>query len=354
VIRTVQFAFGISICAFANFNFAHSDSQISANRSKQLTGINIAGAEFGGDHVPGVHGQHYIYPNTNSIDYFAAKGMNIVRLPVLWERFQHEIAGDLDETEMQRVDAVVNYATAKRIKVIIDIHNYARYRKAVIGTKELPQSALGALWRQIAARYKGNDFVVFGLMNEPIGLRTETWLEAANIAIADIRRTGAKNLILVPGNGWSSARDWMSSHYGTPNSQIMMNIVDPDNNFVFEVHQYFDRDFTGTRDDCQSPDIGVASLKAFTIWARENRKRGFLGEFGVGSNPTCLETLNRVLEFMAENSDVWLGWTYWAAGPWWPKDYYTNIEPLDGQERPQMSILEKYIRHDGSLREVSK
>jgi endoglucanase len=354
VIRIFQFGFSIGILAFANLDFAHSDSLISTNRSIQLTGVNIAGADFGSDHFPGVHGQHYIYPSPSTLDYFAAKGMNIIRLPVRWERLQHQIEAALNEAEMQRVDAVVNYATARKLKVIIDIHNYAKYRNAAVGTRGLPPSALGDLWRQIAARYKDNDFVVFGLMNEPTGLPTETWLEAANIAIADIRRTGAKNLILVPGNGWSSARDWMSSKYGTPNSQIMMNIVDPGDNFEFEVHQYFDWDFTGTHDDCRSLDIGVVSLKAFTKWARENRKRGFLGEFGAGSNPTCLEALNRVLRFMAENNDVWLGWTYWAAGKWWSKDYYTNIEPLDGQDRPQMSILEKYIRYDGSLREGPK
>ena len=77
--------------------------------------------------------------------------------------------------------------------MILDVHNYARYYGAVIGSKGLPTNALGDLWRRLGERYKDNENVIFGLMNEPHGLPTETWLEAANVAIAEIRKTGAKN-----------------------------------------------------------------------------------------------------------------------------------------------------------------
>ena len=147
-------------------------------------------------------------PTPATVAYFAAKGMNIIRVPVLWERIQQQVGGELDAQEMRRLDAVIDHAASKGMRVIVDVHNYAAYHGSIIGTKSLPTNALGDLWRRIAERYKDNETVVFGLMNEPNSLPTETWLEAANIAIAEIRRTGAKNLILVPGNGWSSARDW--------------------------------------------------------------------------------------------------------------------------------------------------
>jgi endoglucanase len=113
---------------------------------------------------------------------------------------------------------------------------------------------------------------------------------------------------------------------------------------VFEVHQYFNADWTGTSADCQSSDIGIETLTPVTEWARKHGKRAFLGEIGVGAGRTCLEALDRVMRFMNENSDVWLGWTYWSGGAWWPKDYFTNIEPLDGKDRPQMTVLEKYTQ----------
>lgn len=176
--------------------------------------------------------------------------------------------------------------------------------KSVIGDQSLPTSAVGDLWSKIARRYKGYDWVIFGLMNEPKDLPTETWLEAANIALAQIRQTGAKNMVLVPGNGWTSARSWLNGSYGTPNSDVMLNVADTGENYVYEVHQYFNSDFTGTTADCQSSNIGVETLTPFTHGARAHHKRGFLGEFGAGSDSVCLSALDRVLGFVAQNSDV--------------------------------------------------
>ena len=55
--------------------------------SSLLLGVNLAGAEFGWN-VPGVFGTDYTYPTHTEIDYYAAKGMSVVRLPFLWERVQ--------------------------------------------------------------------------------------------------------------------------------------------------------------------------------------------------------------------------------------------------------------------------
>lgn len=322
----------------------------AADHAVRYTGVNIAGGDFGADNVPGTYGHDYIYPAPGTIAYFAAKGMNIIRVPVLWERLQHQLGGELDSAEMERLDAVIKYAASKGMKAILDVHNYASYRGSRIGTENLPTNALGDLWRRIAARYKDNEAVVFGLMNEPHDLSTETWLEAANIAIAEIRRTGAKNLILVPGNGWSSARTWVDGDYGTPNGDVMLKVDDPADNVVYEVHQYLNADWTGTSADCQSADVGVLTLTPVTEWARQHRKRIFLGEIGVGSGSTCLDALDRSIKFMNANDNVWLGWAYWAAGAWWSKDYFTSIQPLDGKDRPQMAVLEKYTEPDAARR----
>ena len=264
MLRIVEIAVVLAVCTAQTAN--------AADTSVQYTGVNIAGGDFAADNLPGTYGRDYIYPDPNTIAYFAAKGMNIIRVPVLWERVQHQLGGDLDSAEMGRLDAVISYAGSKGMRVILDVHNYAAYHGSMIGTKNVPTSALGDLWRRIAERYKDNETVVFGLMNEPNNLPTETWLEAANIAIAEIRRTGAKNLILVPGNGWSSARSWVEGDYGTPNGEVMLNVEDPANNFAYEVHQYFNADWTGTSADCQSVDIGISTLTPVTEWARQHQQ----------------------------------------------------------------------------------
>ena len=341
MLRIVEIAVVLAVCTAQTAN--------ATDTSVRYTGVNIAGGDFAANKLPGKYGRDYIYPDPETIAYFEMKGMNIIRIPALWERVQHQLGGDLDSKEMGLLDAVISYAGSKKMRVILDVHNYAAYHGSVIGTENVPTSALGDLWRRIAERYKNNETVFFGLMNEPNNLPTETWLEAANGAIAEIRKTGATNLILVPGNGWSSARSWVEGNYGTPNAELMLNVKDPANNFVYEVHQYFNADWTGTSGDCRNIDVGISTLSPVTQWARRHHQRVFLGEFGGGSDRTCLDALDRVIRFMSENNDVWLGWTYWAGGIWWPDDYFTSVQPLGGRDRPQMGVLSRYTAN-GNLR----
>ena len=96
---------------------------ITSNGGGLLLGVNLAGAELGPP-VPGVFGTDYTYPTHDEIDYYAAKGMSVIRLPFLWERLQHSEFGQLDSAELGRLDDVVNYATGKGLKIEIEPHNY--------------------------------------------------------------------------------------------------------------------------------------------------------------------------------------------------------------------------------------
>ena len=66
--------------------------------SPLLLGVNLAGAEFGSN-VPGVFGTDYTYPTHAEIDYYASKGLGVIRLPFLWERMQRT------ELHLERVTA---------------------------------------------------------------------------------------------------------------------------------------------------------------------------------------------------------------------------------------------------------
>lgn len=307
-----------------------------------LTGVNISGAEFNGRKVPGIPGTDYFYPARATIDYVASKGLNTIRVPFLWERMQPQLNGALDAAELKRLDSVVKYATDKGLYVVLDVHNYGYYRQQVIGSAAVPVTALASLWQQLAQNYKGNGKVGFGLMNEPKGLPTETWLDAANQAIAAIRQAGAQNTIFVPGNAWTGAHSWASTSYGTSNATAMRNVVDPANNFVYELHQYLDSNYSGTHPQCKNETVGVTTLAGVTNWLRQNNKKGYLGEFGAGSDPTCLAALEAMLKYMDDNRDVWIGWSYWAAGAW-PPSYFTSVQPVNGQDRPQMAVLLRHL-----------
>lgn len=311
--------------------------------SLALRGVNMAGAEFQSRRIPGTYGTDYEYPRREEIDYFLNKGMNAFRLPFRWERLQPDLAQPFVEAELRRLDAVVSHATGRGAHVILDPHNYARYRSKLIGSEEVPTERFAAFWARLADKYRGNPRVAFGLMNEPHGLPASTWRGIAAAAIEAIRGTGAKNLILVPGVAWTGAHSWTGGPYGEPNAVALRGLKDPAGNMAFEVHQYFDRDYSGVAPECRSETIGAEKLRAFTGWLKANGHKGFLGEFGVGPDPTCLAALDGALSYLKDNADVWVGWTYWAAGRRWAKNYPFSVHPREGVDAPQMGVLERHL-----------
>ena len=125
-----------------------------------------------------VFGTDYIYPTHTEIDYYAAKGMSVVRLPFLWERLQHSENGPLDGAELARLDDVVNYATGKGLKIEIEPHNYGYGFGALIGSAQTPNAAFADLWGKLAFHYQSNPSVIFGLDERaarPVGERM-AWL----------------------------------------------------------------------------------------------------------------------------------------------------------------------------------
>jgi endoglucanase len=244
-------------------------------------GVNLAGAEFGESQLPGSYGSHYTYPTAGEVDYYLDVGLNTFRIPFRWERLQRTLFAALDGPESARLQGIVSYATGRGAHVILDPHNYARYYGALVGSGAVPSAAFADFWSRLAAQYKNDPRVIFGLMNEPHSMPTEQWVAAANAAIAAIRAAGAANLILVPGNAWTGAHSWADSWYGTPNAVAMLAIVDPADHFAFEVHQYLDGDSSGTSSAIAGAAIGSQRLAAFTAWLRAHGHRALLGEFAV-------------------------------------------------------------------------
>jgi endoglucanase len=301
-------------------------------------GINLSGAEFG--KPGGVPFKDYTYPSAETVSYFAGKGFDTVRLPFLWERLQPVLMQPFDKDEVNRLKEAVALIRSHDMRVILDPHNYARYRDKLIGSKDVPDAAFGDFWARLASLYANEDDVVFGLMNEPNHIPIEQWLRAANAATAAIRnQAGANNLILVPGTAWTGAHSWMRSIDGKPNGVVMARFQDPGENFAFEVHQYLDNDFSGTKGNCSRGGDAVKALENFTGWLRQGGFRGFLGEFGAPGKERCIDALKSMVDVTEENKDVWTGWAYWVAGDWWPADEPLNIQPTKDGDRPQLAAL---------------
>ena len=300
-----------------------------------LIGVNLAGGEFG--KLPGVANRDYAYPGPQQFDYCQAKGLTLIRLPFKWERLQPKLKDALDEAELKRLDASVKLASQRGLKILLDVHNYARYRDQLIGTPEVPNEAFADFWQRMAAHYQDEAAILgYGLMNEPHDTGGR-WPAAAQAAIDAIRTVDRRHAIFVCGDGWSGAHSWKKI-----NGNLLLR--DPADNLVYEAHQYFDRDHSGTYkegydDSGAHPQIGVERLRPFTEWLKEHHARGFIGEFGVpDDDPRWLEVLDRFLAAMKAEQ---IGGTYWAAGGWWGK-YPLSVEPRDGRDRPQMEVLGFY------------
>ncbi len=303
-------------------------------------GVNLSGAEVtNGAYSPATStiGVDYSYPTYAELQYYAGKGLNVIRLPIQWERVQPTLDGPLNTADMAQIKQVVGEAKSLGMTVDLDLHNYGSYNGSPIGSAAVPIGAFDNFWSAVATQFAGNPNVMFGLMNEP-NLPSATWLAAANGAIQAIRDAGATSQkILVSGIDYDTASTWLSSGNAAAYGNA---IVDPSNNHAFEVHQYFDSDGSGVGGDTVSATIGPQDLQAITQWAQQNGQQLFLGEFGANSDTLALTNLRNTLAYMAANSGVWLGGTEWEASTRY--SYYFNVAPVNGVDSPQIGVLDQF------------
>ena len=302
-------------------------------------GINLSGGEF--NPAGSQRGVDYEYPSVAEISDTARAGFRFIRLPFLAKRLLGTALrpqGD-SQTDLQRVSTLVDAAARQGLVVVLDMHDYGFSREGeLIGSTRESTASFAASWSAIASAFSNRSNVIFGLMNEPHFQSAVMWRQAANAAIAAIRATGARQGILVPSTDWSVAKRW--SQNGTP--EQMLQVVDPADNFVFEVHQYFDRDSAGKREEVEA-GIGAAALHAATDWARINGKRMFLGEFAWARGSTAgAKEADEMLAHVHSNGDVWVGWAYWGGGARWGS-YMFALDTGAGEATSQMRVLDRYI-----------
>jgi endoglucanase len=303
-------------------------------------GINLSSAALNDEHSPGIYGKDYIYPLPKNLDYYAGKGFAVVRLPYRWERLQRSLFGTLDPDELGRMNEFIAAARARNMRVILSPHNFGRYRldgkETLIGTAAVPIQAFADFSYKVAAAFVGNDAVyALSLMNEPHDSKG-MWRRTAQAGLAAIREADRERLVLAPGDQWSEASEWR--HY---NDDFLLN--DPSSRLLYEAHQYFDADHTGTYKvsymfSGASPNRGVERVRPFVEWLKQHKLRGIITEFGAPNNDArWLDLVQRLLVYLAQEK---IAWTYWAGGPWWG-NYALSAEPKNGVDAPIMSVLTK-------------
>ncbi|KAF7131051.1 hypothetical protein CNMCM5793_004038 [Aspergillus hiratsukae] len=310
--------------------------EMAKKRSSGFTwvGVNESGAEFGSS-IPGTLGTDYTWPDTSKIQILRDAGMDIFRVPFLMERLvPSSMAGTPDATYLSDLKKTVEFITDSGAYAILDPHNYGRYSGSIISST----SDFQTFWKTVASEFASNDKVIFDTNNEYHDMDQTLVLNLNQAAINGIRAAGATTqYIFVEGNHYSGAWTW------TDNNDNLKGLTDPQDKIVFEMHQYLDSDGSGTSETCVSSTIGQERVESATQWLKENSLKGFLGEFAGGVNSQCETAVDGLLSYMSENSDVWLGAEWWAAGPWWGS-YMYSLEPTSGPAySTYLPILQKYF-----------
>ncbi|KAI9880739.1 MAG: hypothetical protein M1830_000628 [Pleopsidium flavum] len=167
---------------------------------------------------------------------------------------------------------------------------------------------------------------MFDTNNEYHDMDQRLVVDLNQAAIDGIRAAGATmQAILVEGNSYTGAWTWTTCG----NGDTLGGLTDPAYTIIYEMHQYFDHDGSGTHRDCVSPTIGAERIAAATKWLRDHGKKGIIGEFAGGDNPICVSGVEGMLSTMAQNADVWTGALWWGGGPMWG-EYMFLIEPSHG------------------------
>ena len=369
-------------------------------------GLAMAGAEFGasvgglfnGTDVGKIPGDYY-YPTSDltggpgwpasasgtrietdlMTPYYLGKGMNTIRLPLRWERLQRsltatsskvltpaQVVATFNATELASLEKSVSTLSGAGFTVLIDIHNYASYTNAAemkanqggdfIGSKNVPNIAFENLWIGLSSLYANDPKVVFDIMNEP---NTPTdpdnkpagyeWYLAAQAAVTGIRSAGANNLVLICGNDFAGPQNFVAGGSSDP----LKDIKDPANNYAFEIHDYPDTAY-GTADNCTTGSGGsvqtvLDNLKTFVSWAKQYKVHALLGEFSAGistgAGGSCETAIQEMLTYLAQNPDIFIGWTYWAGGAGFGSNAPMNYALFNpGKDPPQMKTLAPFLQ----------
>ncbi|MCJ1468577.1 Endoglucanase EG-II [Pseudocyphellaria aurata] len=263
-------------------------------------------------------------------------GFNAFRLPVGWQFLvNNNVGGNLFPANLVKYDSLVRACLATGAYCIIDIHNYARWNGQIIGQGGPANGKFTSLWSQLAQKYARETKVVMGLMNEPHDVNINRWAETVQEAVTAIRKAGAtSHYILLPGNGYTNAGQFATG--SAPALSRVANLDGSKTNLIFDVHQYFDGDNSGTSPRCVSDKIDAA-FAPLAAYLRKNKRLALLSETGGGkSDPSCLTNVCKALSYLDNNSDVYLGYLGWSAGSF-DSQYVLSLSPNGNTDVPLIS-----------------
>lgn len=353
------------------------------------------------------NGGRYYYPSkpeeTNpanqhqQMDYIYGMGGRYMRFPFKLQRLQREPFGPLyygdngpitkfSSHDMRRVIEAASYwlNLDPQNRILFDAHGYGEhgYNLVVDETgssswdtarirydQELDENrpvALVDFWvkfvqAMVVALPMGRWDVDF--QNEPkeVGsaIAPYQWAAIMQWLTNAVRaRTSYTGILHREATEYASAQNFVKNGNGDAN----LTSYDPARNMVFHVHSYNDADAKGVSGTCAA-GTGKDRITAATNWAKANgftRANGygmFLGETAGGapsiaSQESCGPIITNELQFILDNSDVWLGFTWWASG--FGTGYPFSLDPsnnnyLSPTHTPNLLMVSEFWKRGDSL-----
>ena len=238
-------------------------------------------------------------------------------------------------------------------------------------------AATGAVWSGLMELIDQNDaidqnYLMLDLTNEPNNMETPTvWSNTVDIVTALQQSVpGFAGKVLIEGNHFTGLHSWTQTETiqgpsgqakqgksSTANSDTFtkkgfdtLQALLPDAEFFLNVHQYFDSNFSGTHDTCQSwtdlyKDDGQKGSLNFGLFMQEVQKQGFkviVTEFGGSTDSSCTTDLTQFVALLQDNAYTesnggFVGWTLWGGGHAWGGDSHYN--QYAGPTGPQITAL---------------
>lgn len=241
-------------------------------------------------------------------------GFDSVRIPIRWSiHAQPDAPYKIDPAFFLEVDRTIDQALSRNLSVVINVHHYLEMDADPTG--QAPR--LLSIWGQIADRYRLRpETLFFELFNEPNDDFTdERWNEVLSDLLWVIRKNNPKRMVIVGPAYWND-----------PDHLPQLRLPQNDRRLIATVHYYKPFQFThqganwipesfmwnGTNwgTDQERDDIRV-DFEKVALWARQNERPIYLGEFGAyeqaGMKSRALWT--RTVAREAEKRGF--SWAYW-------------------------------------------
>ena len=246
----------------------------------------------------------------------ANAGFTAIRIPI---RFSAHASGEypytLDPHFMQLVEGAVQNTTSRHMVAILDFHSYPD----LFASPATEEDRFIAIWKQVAEHFQKSpdEQVFFELLNEPNGgLNSQSWNDLLNRTVAVVRQSNPTRPIIIGPTNYNGY------------DQLDALVLPKDPNLIVTFHYYLPVEFThqgaswiigadawlGKQWNASPEELDAISsvFNQVSVWAGQNHRPIFLGEFGViekagqGSRVRWTTAVHQAAEARG------FSWAYWV------------------------------------------